>query len=68
MNNCEHKKMPKHNKGVVCDVHNCIYNGCENCCTAEQIAIGPSYAKTGTETLCATFCPKNDCDKGSVNG
>ena len=48
----------KHIKGIVCDVRNCVHHDCNNCCTAEQIAVGPSYALSSSETVCATFKPK----------
>ncbi len=48
----------KHIKGIVCDVKNCIHHDTANCCTAEQIAVGPSYAASSNETVCATFQPK----------
>ena len=50
---------PKHIKGIVCDVVNCVYHDCHNCCTAQEINVGPTYAETGSETVCATFKPKN---------
>ena len=45
-------------QGVVCDVHNCVYHNKENCCMAGKIAVGPSYAKDSSDTVCATFKPK----------
>ena len=45
-------------KGITCDVRNCVYHDCENHCTAEKIAVGPSYAESSSETVCATFRPK----------
>lgn len=48
----------KPNKGIVCDVKNCVYHEGGNCCMAEQIAVGPSYAVSSSETVCATFKPK----------
>ncbi|MGN1048300.1 MAG: DUF1540 domain-containing protein [Eubacteriales bacterium] len=49
----------KHNKGITCDVCNCYYNqdGCY--CTAEKIAVGPSYATSATDTACGTFKKKD---------
>ena len=42
-------------KGINCDVHNCVYNA-EGCtCHASKISVGPSYANTSAETICATF-------------
>ncbi|MBQ0010239.1 MAG: DUF1540 domain-containing protein [Ruminococcus sp.] len=52
-------KTCKENKGVTCDVINCVYHdeGCH--CTAEKISVGPSYATSCTDTVCATFKQKN---------
>lgn len=46
-------------KGIVCDVKNCVYHEQENCCTAHSINVGPSGAETSSETVCATFRPKD---------
>jgi hypothetical protein len=48
-----------HNKGVVCDVRNCAYHDGVNYCTADKIAVGPSFATSCTDTVCATFKQKN---------
>lgn len=48
----------KHIKGIVCDVKNCTYHDCDNYCTAGEIKVGPTYASTGSETVCVTFKPK----------
>ena len=60
-NDCKGSKCAKknHNKGVVCDVHNCAYHDGNNYCTADKIAIGPSFATSCTDTVCATFKQKN---------
>lgn len=42
-------------KGVACDVKNCVYNDQKCHCTAEKIAVGPTYATSCTDTVCATF-------------
>lgn len=47
-------------KGIVCDVKNCKYHDKENSCTAGEIAVGPSYALSSSETVCATFKPKEE--------
>lgn len=53
------EKTDKAIKGIVCDVKNCVYHGaCDNCCTASAISVGPSYAESSAETVCATFRPK----------
>lgn len=49
----------KHNKGVACDVRNCVYHDGDKYCTAGKIAVGPSYATSCTDTVCATFKQKN---------
>ena len=48
----------KHNRGVCCDVRNCTYHDGECYCSAERIAIGPSFACSCTDTVCATFRSK----------
>ncbi|MGM9647337.1 MAG: DUF1540 domain-containing protein [Eubacteriales bacterium] len=46
------------NQQIVCRVQNCAYH-CGDCtCTANQIAVGPTYAPSGKDTVCATFKPK----------
>ena len=47
------------NKGVVCDVKNCMYNDKNSHCTAEKIAVGPTYATSCSDTVCATFRQRN---------
>lgn len=46
--------------GVVCDVKNCMYNDGESRCTAKQISVGPSFASSTADTLCATFKQNNE--------
>lgn len=46
---------PKHIKGVVCSVKNCAYHDSEGYCTASGIQVGPGYAESCTDTVCATF-------------
>lgn len=48
----------KHIKGIKCNVKNCYYHDCDTYCTASQIAVGPQNAECSTDTLCATFKPK----------
>ena len=43
--------------GVHCDVTNCYYNE-QKACTAEDIKVGPQYAATSADTVCATFKPR----------
>ena len=47
-------------RGVSCNVCNCAYNDGECHCRAEKISVGPSYAKTCTDTVCATFTPESE--------
>ncbi len=47
----------KKNK-IVCDVKNCTYHTGECSCKAEVVSVGPTYAGSSTDTLCATFKPK----------
>ena len=51
-------KSPKHIKGISCDVKNCVYHDSDCYCTADKIAVGPSYATSCTDTVCATFKQK----------
>lgn len=57
--NKESTKAGKHLKGVACDVKNCAFHDGESYCAANRIAVGPSYANTSGETVCATFKPKS---------
>ena len=52
------RRTPKHIRGISCDVVNCAYHDGDNYCTAERVAIGPSYATMCADTVCATFKPK----------
>lgn len=47
-----------HIKGIHCDVASCAYHDGSNYCTAANVKIGPSYAVSSTETICATFTPR----------
>ncbi len=53
-----------HIKGVCCDVKNCIHHDGETHCTAKEIMVGPTYATTSHDTVCATFKPGEGCDNG----
>jgi len=52
-------KMKKRNDNIVCNVKNCFYHDGECNCLAERIAVGPNYASSCTDTVCATFKPKS---------
>ena len=43
------------NKGVKCDVKNCVYHDGKKNCSAEKIDIGPTFAVSSNDTICATF-------------
>lgn len=43
--------------GVCCDVTNCYYNE-QTACTAKEIKVGPQYAASSADTICATFKPR----------
>ena len=47
-------------KGVVCDASMCVHHGWGNTCHAKEISVGPHSACCTSETVCATFKPKND--------
>ena len=49
----------KHISGIVCNVSNCVHHDCETHCTAKEIAVGPSFATTSQDTICATFRQKD---------
>ena len=51
----DEKQSSKTIRGINCDVKNCAYNDGENHCTAGKIAVGPGYATSCTDTVCATF-------------
>jgi hypothetical protein len=51
-------KGSKHLKGIFCDVKNCVYHDGDAYCTADRIAVGPTYASSTSDTVCATFKAK----------
>ncbi len=53
-------KTCRSNQGVSCDVSNCVYHDGSCTCTAEKINVGPSYATSSTDTVCATFKQKTN--------
>ncbi len=48
----------KHIKGINCNVENCVYHDGKNECYAGEICVGPCDAKCSSNTVCATFKPK----------
>lgn len=51
----EMKRAPQHIEGIKCDVKSCAFHDGDSYCCANGVAIGPSYAKLTTETVCATY-------------
>ena len=49
----------RHIRGVFCDVKNCIYNDEYDHCTADRISVGPTFASSTSDTVCATFRPRH---------
>ncbi len=49
---------PPHIRGVSCCVKNCLHNDESGYCTAPSISIGPGYASSCTDTVCASFKKK----------
>lgn len=47
------------NDRIVCSVSNCVYHKGESECSAKRIAVGPNHAVSCTDTVCATFKPKD---------
>ena len=58
------KKCCDHIKGIVCDVKNCAYHDGETRCMAGEITVGPAYASTSGDTVCAPFKPNTDMKQG----
>ena len=51
--------VPAHIGGISCNVRNCTYHDGESFCTAHNVKVGPSYATSSVDTVCATFKPKS---------
>lgn len=43
--------------GVHCEVTNCHYNE-QKSCVADEIKVGPQFAASSADTVCATFKPR----------
>lgn len=56
-NDCKCDKS-KHIKGIMCDVEKCTYHNGKNECYAGTISVGPHSADSSSETVCATFKPR----------
>ena len=50
--------VPQHIQGINCNVKNCVYHDGDNYCTANRVSVGPSYATSSSDTVCATFKEK----------
>ena len=42
-------------KGIECSVKNCAYHDGKKDCCADHINVGPSFAVSSNDTICATF-------------
>ena len=51
--------VPEHIEGISCNVKNCVHHDGENYCTLDKINVGPSYATSSIDTVCASFKRKN---------
>ncbi|MBQ0109033.1 MAG: DUF1540 domain-containing protein [Clostridiales bacterium] len=58
MDGISFNNVPKHIGEVSCSVTNCAYHDGVHYCTAPRIAVGPSTATNCSQTVCATFKPK----------
>lgn len=56
--NAMNKQNEKCIEGIKCDVTNCHYHQENSKCNANEIKVGPTYASTSTDTICATFKPE----------
>ncbi len=45
--------------GVTCDVQTCVYHCNSRECNAGEIRVGPHKAENSSDTICATFKPKD---------
>ena len=45
-------------KGIVCNVEHCAYHKGKDECYAGSICVGPQNAESSSETVCATFKPR----------
>ncbi len=45
-------------EGIKCDVKNCVYNDGQVRCHAGEIEVGPNFAVSCADTVCATFKSK----------
>ena len=55
MNNVGSEEEQKHSNEIFCNVKNCAYHDGEQVCKANSIKIGPHFAVSSNDTICATF-------------
>ncbi|MBO4264940.1 MAG: DUF1540 domain-containing protein [Clostridia bacterium] len=55
---CKKTNSHKHLSGIGCDVKNCVHHDGDHYCCADKINVGPSFATSCTDTVCATFKQK----------
>ena len=58
MDNITFNTIPEHIKGISCSVEGCAYHDGSHYCTAKEISVGPNGATNCSQTVCATFKPK----------
>lgn len=52
--------IPRHIRGITCDVKNCVYHDGDNFCCADRVTIGNTASVRSGETRCATFLPRGE--------
>lgn len=45
------------NENISCEVKNCTYHDQSDKCSAKAITVGPTFAVSSSDTVCATFKP-----------
>ncbi len=43
---------------IRCDVKNCHYHQKDDSCSAQEVSVGPTFANSSADTVCATFKPQ----------
>ena len=43
------------NPGIHCDVKNCVHHETNGTCKAKKVSVGPTFAVSPADTVCATF-------------
>lgn len=46
---------------VKCNVANCEFHAKDDFCGAREIEVGPHYANSSNDTICATFKANKNC-------